>query len=67
MSSYSLISWNSNISHDKCEICIQAKLTKKPIHKVERNTQLLDLVYFDICEYNGVLTRGEKGYFITFL
>ena len=67
MSSHGLISCNGNISHDKCEICIQAKLTKKPFPKAERNTQLLDLVHSDICEYNGVLTRGGKRYFITFI
>jgi len=35
--------------------------------KVERNSQLLELVYFDICEINGMLTKGEKRYFITFI
>jgi hypothetical protein len=31
------------------------------------NFQLLELVYSDICEINGMLTRGEKRYFITFI
>ena len=66
MSKHDLISCN-NYDHEKCEICIQAKLTKKPFPKAERNTQLLDLVHSDICEYNGVLTRGGKRYFITFI
>ena len=44
--------------NDKCEICIQAKLTKKPFPKVECNTQILDLIHIDICEYNEILTRG---------
>ena len=38
MSSHGLIFCHGNISHDKCEICIQAKLTKKPFPKAERNT-----------------------------
>lgn len=51
----------------KCEICVQAKMTKKPFHKVERSTELLELVHSDICELNGKLTRGGKRYFITFI
>lgn len=66
MSKHGLISFR-NVSHEKCEICIQAKMTKKPFPKAERNTQILDLIHSDICEYNGVLTRGGKRYFITFI
>lgn len=43
---------------EKCEICVQAKMIKKPFKKVERKTQLLELVHSDICELNGMLTRG---------
>jgi hypothetical protein len=46
--------------NDKCEVYIQAKMTKKPFSKVERNSQLLEVVHYDICEINGMLTRGEK-------
>jgi hypothetical protein len=35
-------------------------MTKKPFSKVERNSQLLEVVHYDICEINGMLTRGEK-------
>jgi arginyl-tRNA--protein-N-Asp/Glu arginylyltransferase len=51
----------------KCEICIQAKITKKPFPKAERNSQILELGRSDICELNGNLTRGGKRYFITFI
>ncbi|KAH9666952.1 hypothetical protein KPL70_020856 [Citrus sinensis] len=57
MSKHGLINCNDVKGH-KCEICIQAKLTKKPFPKAERNTQILDLIHTDICEYNGMLTRG---------
>ena len=43
------------------------KITKKPFSTAERNTNLLDLIHSDICEFNGVLTRGGKRYFITFI
>jgi len=60
------ISYQHN-NTNKCEVCIQAKMTKKPFSKVERISQLLELVHFDICEINGMLTRGGKRYFITFI
>ena len=28
---------------------------------------MLELVYSDVCELNGILTRGGKRYFITFI
>jgi hypothetical protein len=54
-------------NNNKYEVCIQVKMTKKLFPKVERNSQLLELVHYDICEINGMLTRGEKRYFITFI
>ena len=54
-------------SFGKCEICIQAKMTKKPFPKNERTTETLELVHADICELNGHLTKGGNKYFITFI
>ncbi|XP_022855295.1 metal-nicotianamine transporter YSL1-like [Olea europaea var. sylvestris] len=33
-------------------------MIKKPFHSVVRTTRLLELVHFDICELNRMLTRG---------
>ena len=59
MSKHGLISYKND---DKrlCEICFQAKMFKQHFSKVERNSKLLDLVHSDICELNGILTRGGK-------
>lgn len=61
------INLSDNDFSKNCEICVQAKITKKSFPKNERNTQLLELIHSDICELNGVLTRGGKRYFITFI
>jgi hypothetical protein len=66
MSKHGLISYKDDHSA-KCEICIQAKMTKKSFPKVNRNSQLLELAHSDICELNGILTRGGNIYFITFI
>lgn len=66
MAKHGLISYK-NAETKTCEVCIQAKMTKRPFPKVERNSELLDLVHSDICELNGMLTRGGNRYFITFI
>ncbi|KAL6339480.1 hypothetical protein AAG906_033019 [Vitis piasezkii] len=43
---------------EKCEICVKSKMIKKPFHSVERSSNLLDLIHSDLCELNGMLTRG---------
>ena len=56
-----------NDNHYKCEICIQAKMTKLPFPKSERNSEILQIIHSDICELNGNLTRGGNRYFATFI
>ncbi|KAL2253467.1 UNVERIFIED_CONTAM: Retrovirus-related Pol polyprotein from transposon TNT 1-94 [Sesamum indicum] len=51
----------------KCQICVEAKQVRKPYQSIERDSEILDLVHTDICEFNGVLTRDHKRYFITFI
>ena len=66
MIKYDLISCNIN-KFKKCELCVKSKMIKKPFKSVERNTNLLDLIHSDICELNGMLTKGGNRYFITFI
>jgi hypothetical protein len=57
----SLIPEFSTVKGSKCQACVQAKQPHKP-HKAvdERNSTLLELIHSDICEMNGVLTKGGK-------
>ena len=66
MSKHGMISYKHD-DEKKCEICIQAKMTKKSFPKLDRNSIMLELVHVDICELNGVLIREGKRYFITFI
>ena len=52
---------------EKCETCSQAKITKKPHKSVVRNTELLELIHSDLCEFEGILTRGGNRCIITFI
>ena len=66
MSKHGMISYKHD-DKKKCEIYIQAKMTKKLFSKLNRNSIMLELIYSDVCEFNGVLTRENKRYFITFI
>ena len=52
---------------EKCEACNQAKIIKRPHKNVERNTELLEVIHTDLCEFEGKLIRGGNKYFITFI
>ena len=50
-----------------CEICSMTKITRKPHKSVERNTELLELIHSDICEFEGHLKCGGSWYFMSFI
>ena len=66
MSSLGLIPKLSKV-FEKCETCCQAKITKRPHKSVVRNTELLKLIHSNLCEFEGILTRGGNKYIITFI
>ena len=54
-------------SKHKCEICVEAKLTRSSFQTIERNTEPLELIHSDVCDLKFVQTRGGNKYFITFI
>ena len=52
---------------EKYETCDQAKITKKPHKSIVRNTELFELIHSNLCEFEGILTRGGNRYIITFI
>ena len=42
-------------------------IPRKSYKSVERDSELLELIHSDICEFEGILTRGGNRYFITFI
>jgi hypothetical protein len=48
---------------------VQAKQPQKPFKSLEEKSNLapLDLVHSDLCEMKGLLTRGGRRYFMTFI
>nr|AAT58810.1 putative polyprotein [Oryza sativa Japonica Group] len=68
LSSMCLIPKFSIVKGSKCHSCVQSKQPHKP-HKAaeERNLAPLELLHSDLCEMNGVLTKGGKRYFMTLI
>ena len=62
-----LIQMGKSDSTNRCEICVEAKMTKAPFNTIHRNTTPLELIHTDICDLKLVQTRGGKKYFITFI
>jgi hypothetical protein len=56
------------VKGSKCEVCMQSKQPRKH-HKTAkvRNLAPVDLIHSDLCVMNGILTKGGKRYFITFI
>ena len=56
-----------NNMENKCEICVETKLTKRPHFSTQRETDLLSLVHTDLGDLKQTETRGGKKYYITFI
>src|SRR5438105_15328609 len=68
LASMSLIAKFASVKSSKCQMCVQSKQTRKAHKATEaRNLTPLELVHSDLCEMNGVLTKGGKRYFMTLI
>lgn len=68
LATMSLIPNITIVKGSKCHSCVQSKQPRKP-HKAaeERHLAPLELIHSDLCEMNGVLTKGGKRYFMTLI
>jgi transposase InsO family protein len=68
LSTMSLIPNITIVKGSKCHSCVQSKQPRKP-HKAakERHLEPLELIHSDLCEMNGVLTKGGKRNFMTLI
>ena len=63
----SLIPKMSLENHEKCEVCVEFKTTKKSCKPVERESKLLSLIYSDLGDLKNTMTRDGKRFYITFI
>jgi transposase InsO family protein len=68
LANMSLILKFTTVKGSKCQVCVQAKQPRKSHTTAEpRNLAPLELIHSDLCEMNGVLTKGGKRYFMTLI
>ena len=61
LANWSLIPKFTFIKNSKCHVCVESKQTRKPHKAAEaRSLAPLELIHSDLCEMNGVLTKGGK-------
>ncbi|GKB28318.1 zinc finger, CCHC-type containing protein [Tanacetum coccineum] len=52
---------------EKCKTCMMTKITKKPFQNVKRETEVLELIYNDLCDLHATPSLGNNKYFVTFI
>nr|GEY49457.1 zinc finger, CCHC-type [Tanacetum cinerariifolium] len=52
---------------EKCKTCMLNKITKKPFQNIKRETEVLELIYSDLCDLRATSSLGNKKYFLTFI
>ena len=62
-----IINTLSEDNMDKCEICAETKITKKPHKSVTRETKLLGLAHSDLGDLKHTMTRGGKNFYVIFV
>ena len=62
-----IINTLSEANMDKCEICAETKITKKPCKSVTRESKLLNLVHSDLGDLKHTMTRGGKRFYVIFV
>lgn len=66
MSNLNLIpSIDKNVN--KCNTCMLTKITRMPFPKIERTSEILNLIHSDLCDFHSTPTRGGKSYYVTFI
>ena len=57
----------SEANMEKCEICAETKITKKPCKSVTRESELLNLVHSDLGDLKHTMTRSGKKFYAIFV
>jgi hypothetical protein len=52
---------------DKCQICVETKITKKTCFSINREIDLLNLIHIDLGDLKQTMIRGGKRYYATFI
>ena len=57
----------SETNMDKCKICAEIKITKKPCKSIYRETELFGLIHSDLGDLKHTMTRDGKRFYVIFV
>ena len=57
----------SDACSNKCDVCVESKLTKRTCHPVQWESKLLGLIYSDPEDLKQTMSKDGKKYFVTFI
>ncbi|KAJ9557953.1 hypothetical protein OSB04_012567 [Centaurea solstitialis] len=57
-----------DLNGEKCKTCMLTKITRQPFAKnINRDTEVLELVHSDLCDFHSTPSLGNKKYVVTFI
>ncbi|GJV21919.1 zinc finger, CCHC-type containing protein [Tanacetum coccineum] len=56
-----------DIDTEKCKTCILTKITEKPFQNVKHETEVLELIYSDLCDLHVIPLLRNKKYIVKFI
>ena len=56
-----------DFDNKKCSTCMLNRIIRNPFKKVERSSNILDLIHSDLCDFHSTPSLGNKRYMITFI
>ncbi|GKA23743.1 zinc finger, CCHC-type containing protein [Tanacetum coccineum] len=50
-----------------CNTCMLNKITRQPFRDIKRDSNVLELIHSDLCDFHATLSLGNKKYVVTFI
>ncbi|GJT03094.1 zinc finger, CCHC-type containing protein [Tanacetum coccineum] len=56
-----------DITLEKCNTCMLTKITRQPFKDIKRDSNVLELIHSDLCDFHATPSLGNKKYVVTFI
>ncbi|GJU45108.1 zinc finger, CCHC-type containing protein [Tanacetum coccineum] len=56
-----------DITLEKCNTCMLTKITRQPFKDIKRDSNVLELIHNDLCDFHATPSLGNKKYVVTFI
>ncbi|GKC11427.1 zinc finger, CCHC-type containing protein [Tanacetum coccineum] len=56
-----------DITLEKCKTCMLTKITRQHFKDIKRDSNVLELIHNDLCDFHATTSLGKKKYVVTFI